>query len=150
MASTTTSSVPRIALKRVRTLARTIPATVRFVEPLVTLTSPWARRSATSASVRPVGAAAGTTSTESVTSAAQVLGEPGGLPGSQGHGDPHALQVLLQGLLGLGHGVVGQERLDPGGQVGVAGRADPVEHAHDAVRREPLVHLVPAALDQVP
>ena len=51
----TTSIVPRIALNRVNTLARTISPSVRLVRSPVSLTWPCATRSATSAAVRPVG-----------------------------------------------------------------------------------------------
>ena len=50
----TTNIVPRIALKRVKTLARMISASVRLVCVSTALTSPRATRSATSAAVRPL------------------------------------------------------------------------------------------------
>ena len=49
----TTSIVPRIALNRVKMLARTISASVRLVRSSATLTWPRATRSATSAAVSP-------------------------------------------------------------------------------------------------
>ena len=48
-----TSIVPRMALKRVNTLARTISVSVRLVRSPASLTSPRATRSATSAAVSP-------------------------------------------------------------------------------------------------
>ena len=47
--------VPRIALNRVKTFARTISASVRLVRSSATLTWPRATRSATSAAVSPFG-----------------------------------------------------------------------------------------------
>ena len=53
------SIVPRIALKRVNTLARTIWATVRLVRAPLAFVSSRATRSATSFPVRPVGGVSG-------------------------------------------------------------------------------------------
>src|SRR6476661_4003680 len=51
----TASIAPRIALNRVKTLARTISPMVRLVRSPVSLTSPRATRSCTSAAVSPAG-----------------------------------------------------------------------------------------------
>ena len=64
-----TSIVPRMALKRVKTFARTISVSVRLVRSPASFTSPRATRSATSAAVSPVGAVRGR-------SAGAVAGDP--------------------------------------------------------------------------
>ena len=50
----------------------------------------------------------------------------------------------------LGDGVLRDEGLDGGGEGRVVHGADPGEHPHDAVRGEPLVHLVPALVHEPP
>ena len=99
VARTTTSSVPRIALKRVKTLALTMSATVRRVSSVTTLTNPWRCRSSTSARVSPRSGSApdGTGAALDAGSAATSRDdEASSIPGAYG-GDGRPGLVLLAG-----------------------------------------------------